>query len=180
MYDQLVNLQNDYQQFQMEYWLSNNLFSGLWWLIVITNLSFFILFIILIDKKNVLLMSLAFIISFTLIGISNETGNYFGYWDYPYQFLPFLETFNAVDFLIVPVIISLMYQFINNWMKYLIANVIVSGVLSFIGIPVAVRLNLYVLNNWNVINSFVVLLVTGIVLKSLTDFLKSKSIDYSA
>ncbi|MFA1820575.1 CBO0543 family protein [Virgibacillus oceani] len=175
LFEQIVNIQSQYQQMQMDYWLNHNLFSGIWWLIVIINLSSLLLFIVLMDKKNILLMTLTLLISFTLIGISNEIGNYFGYWDYPYQFIPFLESFNAVDFLVIPVIISLMYQFVNGWRKYLITNLILSSLLAFIGIPISVYLNLYTLINWNVFYSFLTLFAVGCLVKIASDFIKNKS-----
>ncbi|GAE30174.1 CBO0543 family protein [Halalkalibacter hemicellulosilyticus] len=174
-FNQIGELQLQYANELMEYWQTYNLFSGLWWIIVFFNLLLMFVFIFLVDKNRITQMTLTLLFSFILIGIANETGNFFGKWNYPYQFIPFLETFNAVDFLSVPILIALTYQYFSKWISFLIANIILSAFLAFIGIPIAVRLNLYVLDDWTTFNSFIVLFVTAFLVKSISDYFKNKS-----
>lgn len=99
------------------------------------NLSFLILMILLIDRHRLLLISFAFLVSFILVGIVNELGYFFGLWSYPHQFITAHKAFNAVDFLTVPVIITLIYQFISTWKNYLLANIIIFLPISFLVLP---------------------------------------------
>ena len=156
---------------QWKYWLNHDLFSAQWWAILILNAIFLILFILLIDRQRLLLISLTFMVSIFLIGLIDETGNFFNKWNYPHQFVPFSSRFNAVDFALIPVTISLIYQTFSRWIFFLVAFLIVDIIIAFIGIPIFVYFHLYQPHNWNYFSSFIVLYLVGIMIKWIVDFI---------
>ncbi|WP_394140122.1 CBO0543 family protein [Cytobacillus oceanisediminis] len=174
MFEQVEERRIQLMQIEMEYWLQD-VFSAHWWFLLLINLFFLILLIILIDKQRVFLMTITFLISFIIIGIVNEIGNYFGFWSYPHQFLGFLQSFNAVDFLTVPVIMTLIYQTFSKWKYYLFASIIIFAIIGFIVIPTLVYFNFYNSVNWNNFYSFLTLLLTGCLIKLIIDFFKSRA-----
>lgn len=173
MFEQVEERRNQLMQTEMEYWLQD-VFSAHWWFLVLFNLLFLILLIILIDKQRIFLITINFLISFIFIGIINEIGNYFGFWSYPHQFIGFLQSFNAVDFLTVPVILALIYQTFSKWKYYLISSTIIFAIIGFIAIPIFIYFNFYKLHNWNNFYSFLTLLIIGCLTKLIVDFLKSR------
>jgi hypothetical protein len=179
MFENITKLQNQLHPLEMDYWLNKDLFSGGWWAIVLLNLLFLILLVVLMDRQRILLISFAFLISFIFIGITDEIGNFFGFWNYPHQLFPFLESFNAVDFLVVPVIFTLIYQTFSKWKSYLIVNFAASAVIAYIGIPISVYFNLYNLQNWNPTYSFFTLVIIGFLVKLIVNYIKDKSILYT-
>ncbi|MEH7301016.1 CBO0543 family protein [Neobacillus drentensis] len=179
MYSHLEKAFNKYLTSETEIWLHQDIFSAHWWSIVILNAIFFVLLLILIDRYRIVLISLAFMVSFVISGIADEIGNYFDYWEYPHQFLIFTHRFNAVDFAVIPVLMTLCYQYFRKWKTYLVAQVIVSAVISFIGIPLCVYFHLYSMENWNYFNSFIVSIILFIVLKMIVDFIWKQANKYS-
>lgn len=173
--DQIFKNQTQLNQKELEYWLNHDVFSANWWFIVFINFLFLVLLLILIDRQRILIISLTFIVSFTLIGLINESGKYFGLWSYPHQFLPFVESFNAVDFMTIPVIFTLIYQTFSKWKYYLIAILVMSLIIGFIFIPVFVHFNFYKLHNWNYFYSFLTMLIVGCLLKLIVNFIKYRS-----
>ncbi|WP_430540020.1 CBO0543 family protein [Neobacillus drentensis] len=133
------------------------------------------MFIFLIDRYRTLLISFAFIVSFVIVGIGDEIGSYFDFWSYPHQFLVFTHRFNAVDFSVMPVMMALTYQYFSKWKPYLVATVIMSVIICFIGIPIFVFWGLYKLEDWNYFYSFLVTLLMFIMMKMMVDFVNNRS-----
>ena len=141
MYSQTDKMGSKYHSLQRDIWLHYDLFSLGWWSIVIINVLFLILFILLIDRYRSLLISFAFGVSFVIVGIADEIGSFYDRWSYAHQFLVFTHRFNAVDFALIPAIMALTYQYFSKWKPYVVAAVIMSAIMCFIGIPIFVFLD---------------------------------------
>ncbi|AST93022.1 hypothetical protein BC6307_18045 [Sutcliffiella cohnii] len=175
MFEQLQELNKQANRIETEYWVNHDLFSWQWWFIVIINLLFLVLLILFMDKQRIQIITIAFLFSFILVGIVNELGSFYGWWSYPHQFITALKTMNAVDFLTVPVIITLFYQTFGKWKIYLITTTVFFLILSFVGIPIFVYFDFYKLHTWNYFYSFLTLLLVSILVKLFTDFIITKS-----
>lgn len=162
-------------QMELDYWINHVLFSFHWWVILIMNAIFLVLFIFFIDRKRILLITLAFLISYVINTISDDIGEYFQLWSHPHQLVQFLAPLATVEFIIVPSIIALMYQMFNRWRGFFIAYFFVASLISFIVQPIFVYTDLYKLHNWNYFYSFVVLFVIGIVVKIFIDFIEKRA-----
>ncbi|WP_342042018.1 CBO0543 family protein [Bacillus sp. OTU2372] len=179
MYSHIEKMGSRYHSLEAHIWIHQDVFSIQWWTIVLLNALFFILLIILIDRSRILLISLAFVVNFIIVGLADEIGTFYDRWSYPHQLLIFTHRLNAVDFAIVPVLMALCYQFFSKWKVYLLAEVIISAVMCFIGIPVFVYFNMYKLENWNYLYSFIVTILMFILSKMILDFLRNKGKRYS-
>ncbi|WP_307437260.1 CBO0543 family protein [Bacillus sp. V2I10] len=165
-------------QLEMDYWINHDLFSFQWWAILIMNAIFLILFILLIDRQRILLITLAFMISYVINNIFDDIGEYFQLWSHPHQLVQFLSPVATVEFIIVPSIMALMYQMFSRWKFFLIVDFIVSLIISFIVQPIFVYLNIYKLHNWTYFYSLLVLFVIGVVVKIIVDFIKMKQLNH--
>ncbi|MEN8699551.1 CBO0543 family protein [Bacillus infantis] len=171
MFKMVQDLNERASRLELEYWLNEDLFSPHWWFIAILNLLFIVLLFVLIDRCRLMQMSIAFLISFILVGIVDELGYFFGLWTYPHQFITVLRSFNAVDFAVVPVMITLTYQYFRKWKNYVIANAAIFLFVSYIMIPLFVHYRLYILYKWNYTYSFLSLFVLCLVVKACSDWI---------
>ncbi|MEG8977666.1 CBO0543 family protein [Priestia megaterium] len=146
---------------------------------MVINTLFLLLFYFFIDRQRLFFMLLVFFISFDIVGLVDEFGKFFNLWCYPHQMLPFTDRFNTVDFAIIPVSIALVYQFFSKWKFFLIAHIVTSAVIAFIGIPVFKALYLYQLLNWTMFYSFLTVFIMGIVVKMIGDWIAGKKKGYS-
>ncbi|WP_223594777.1 CBO0543 family protein [Neobacillus bataviensis] len=175
MYQQMEELHKSLNQIQKEYWIHTDLFSFQWWVIAVVNFGLFFLFIVLIDRQRILPITIAFLVAFIIVGTLDETGVKFNLWEYPHQLLFFTARFNAADFGIVPSLVALLYQYCSKWKPYIIGNPLLSALISFVGATLFSKMDIYKLLNWNYFYSFLVSLVSLIVIKAIVDLIVKKS-----
>ncbi|BFT74291.1 CBO0543 family protein [Paenibacillus sp. P36] len=164
---------------EFDYWLQQDVFSFQWWVIVIVNLVVFALLLILIDRKRTLSTVLAFMTAFIIVGAVDQIGKFFDLWRYPHQLIPFTENLNAVDFFVVPSIFAYLYQRFSSWKSFLIADVVASLVISYIGEPLFVSLGMYQLMRWSYWQSFIVLVPIAILVKGFVDLTQSNVLHFN-
>lgn len=150
-------------------WLNHELFSLNWWIIVIFNVVLFALLVFLADRRRTSQIAVSFLIAYAIVGFFDESGEYFGWWSYPYELIPFSARFNAVNFFAIPSIIALVYQWFTRWSSFLLATVVYAAVNSYVGEPIFVMLGIYKLNTWTYTGSFLVMIVIPVLVKYLTD-----------
>jgi hypothetical protein len=165
-------------QMEMDYWIHHDLFNIHWWVILIMNAIFLILFLTLIDRQRILLITLSFMIAYVINTIFDDIGEYFQLWSHPHQLVQFLSPLATVEFIVVPSIMALTYQMFSRWKFFFIADFIVASIISFIVQPIFVYIGLYKLHNWTYFYSLVVLFVIGIFVKIIMDFIKRKQLNY--
>lgn len=158
---------------ELDYWLQHDVFSLKWWIIVILNVLFVALLLINMNRKRTLSTALAFLTGFIIVGVVDQVGKFFDLWRYPHQLMPFTENLNAVDFFVVPSIFAYMYQKFSTWKSFLIADLVASLVVSFVGEPIFVSLGMYELVKWSYWESLVVLFPIAILVKAFVDVLHS-------
>jgi hypothetical protein len=171
MHQEIEKLSNKLHQLEADHWIHNDVFSFQWWIILSVNAIFFAFLVFFIDRKRIVQIALAYMICYFLVNLTDDIGEFYGRWSYQHQFIAFTSEFDAVDFAVVPVSITLLYQIFNEWRKYLIAGIIISYIYTFIGLPLFIYLGITKINNWNYFNSFLVLIVTCIFVKIITDFI---------
>lgn len=179
MLTEIENLTNKLHQMEMTWWLNHTLFTFNWWFILLVNLLFFFAFLVFMDRGSALRITLAFMFSFVIVGTFDQIGKFFSLWSYPHEFFIFTENFNAVDFLAVPSIFALMYQIFTSWRIFLVANLFICLINSYIAQPIFVALDIYKLDNWNYFRSLVTLFFIAIVVKALTDFVGNSRDKYT-
>lgn len=165
-------------QMEMDYWIHHDLFSFHWWVILIMNAIFLILFLFFIDRQRILLITLAFMISYVINTIFDDIGEYFQLWSHPHELVEFLSPMATVEFIVVPSIMALMYQTFSRWKFFFITDFIVASLISFIVQPIFVYTDLYKFHNWNYLYSWIILFVTGILVKIFMDFIERKQFNH--
>ncbi|WP_248930003.1 CBO0543 family protein [Paenibacillus hamazuiensis] len=169
MQNQIDNMLSSAHQMERNWWLTNDLFTFPWWVIVFVNAFFLVLFIMFIDRRRTRQITLALLFGYAIVGVFDQTGKYFMLWSYPHQLVPFVANFNAVNFLAVPCIFAIMYQKFMSWKTFVIADLLAALVNAYIAEPIFVALGIYKLNQWSYTGSFIVLFLIGLAVKAITD-----------
>ncbi|MBP1962964.1 CBO0543 family protein [Paenibacillus aceris] len=163
---------------ELDWWLHHDIFSFQWWIIVITNVLFVVLLLIYMDRKRTLSTALAFMTSFMIVGTTDQLGKFFDLWRYPHQLVPFTENLNTVDFFVVPCIYAYIYQKFSAWKSFLIAGLVASLVISFVGEPLFVYLDMYDLVRWSYWKSFLLLVPIAVLVKGFVDLADGKMVHF--
>jgi len=163
---------------QLANWLYDDLHKWTWWL----NLTAAILPIIIlwkvIDRKRFLQILVFGFLTAMISTFFDSLGIALMLWDYPDRLLPISSRLFPIDFVALPFLYILVYQYYLNWKDFVIANIILAAVLSFVLEPILVWLNLYELITWRYYYSFPIYIVIPIVVRWLTSKLVNQDLNY--
>jgi len=149
----------------LKHWLDNNLFTPVWWLMLIIFIATWIIWWKFVDKTKLMeIVIYGLMVSF-LATILDLIGTEFVLWGYPNMLLPLMPPLAIVDLGVLPVVFMLIYQFFAGWKSFFIAMIITSLAFSFIGEPIAVWFDMYQINNWRHLYSFPLYIILGLTVK---------------
>lgn len=138
-----------------KFWLNYNLFSFVWWLMLIFFILVWVIWWKLVDKTRlaeIVLYGLMIGLAATLMDV---VGVAFILWGYPNMFSPLVPpVFSITVYGLLPIAFMLTYQYTTDWKSFAIATVIVSIILAFVAEPVAEGLGILQLNKWKHLYSF--------------------------
>ncbi len=163
-----------YRDVRMEHWLNENLFTSTWWILLVTTLGIFIIWLIVLDKKRILeIITYGFFV--TAIGIIGDAvGATSLLWHYPNTLLP-ITLIAEIHSVQMPIIYMLIYQYFRTWKSFLIATTINAFIFAFMLEPLLVWLRIYEMDNWKHIYSFIPYIMIAIVVKLVVDKFKQMS-----
>ncbi|MFA4886385.1 MAG: CBO0543 family protein [Desulfotomaculaceae bacterium] len=129
-----------------------------------------------VDKKRLLeitlLGALVLIIASYLDAVISE----FGLWSYNYEIIPVWPRLISADFTVLPVTYMFIYQYFQEWKKFLLAMVIASTLFAFVGEPFLQWLNIYNLHEWKHVYSFPIYIFLGLFVKWFVQMMLARSI----
>ena len=148
-----------------EKWLSQDLFSARWWVLVGFLIVPYIIWYLLIDKRRLQEM-LIYSFATSLIAITlDEMGSIMTLWVYPVHIVPVYPRLITVNYTFVPVIYSLVYQYFPKWKSFIAANMLLALIFSFVLEPILIWAKLYVLISWKLIYSVPIYFFAAVLLK---------------
>jgi hypothetical protein len=166
-------MQKNYEQVQVlarKYWISNDLFSFNWWLLVSLMIILWLLWWKLVDKQRLVEILLGGSLISIVTLLLDLTGLNLGLWDYTsLLFSSFYPTLAPVDLVVIPVTYMLIYQYKVAWKSYFLTSVTVSGVYSFVAEPIFNWLDIYRLDHWRYIYSFPIYILLFLFIKCIVD-----------
>lgn len=177
-----LNLITEYEKllFQSKYeiWLNDGVFTLKWWMLLATLFIPWFIWYRFIDKKRLQEMVLYLFATSFIAVLLDEIGTSLSLWCYPINILPFFPQLISANYCVVPIIFSLIYQSFPKWKSFIIANIILTLVFSYIFEPVLVLAKLYVLISWKHTYSIPVYFFASIALKCFADKVKSVQNSY--
>lgn len=138
-----------------ERWREEVVFTLQWWVLAFLMVFPWFLWWKIVDRtrvKTILLYGFIILIFNTLL---DNIGTDLLWWAYPIKLGPFIPPLLTPDFTIVPILMMLVYQFFKTWKTFLIANLVLSIVIAFIGEPLFIYFGYYILNSWTLFYSFI-------------------------
>lgn len=160
-----------------QYWLHENLFSSSWWILLITTIGVFIVWLILLDKKRIfeIITYGFFVASIAMIG--DAIGVTLWLWAYPNTLLP-LPLIVEIHRIQMPFIYMLIYQYCPKWKGFLIAATINAFVFAFVFEPILVWLRIYETIHWKYVYSFLPYILIAVVFKLVIHKFKKMDQNY--
>lgn len=158
----------------LKFWLEYNLFTPVWWLMLITLIGVWLIWFKWVDKSRLLeIIAYGLMVAF-LATIFDLTGAELVLWGYPNMLVPLMPPLFLVDLGILPVAYMLVYQYFSRWKGFTIAMTLNAAFLAFLGEPIAQWLNIYQVNNWKHIYSFPIYIALGLFLKWIMKIIITK------
>jgi hypothetical protein len=154
-----------------EYWLNSNVFSVHWWLILFFLIFPWFVWWRMVDKSRLKEIALHGFFVMLMATTLDDIGSQLNLWVYPHIFTPLSQRFEPYDYSVLPVIYMLIYQKYSNWKSYIIAQLIVSALFSYILEPITVYFNIYKMINWKAHYSFCIYPIIGMLCKQISHWI---------
>lgn len=163
--DDIVGLQRLLRDKEIEHWLNETLFSFNWWLLLITTIAIFILWIIILDKNRIIEIAGFGLLVGTVAFILDTTGASLVLWTYPDKLIPMMLPIVEIHKVHLPIIYMIIYQYFQTWKSYMITLIITSTVFTFVLEPLTVWLGIYKTHHWKHIYSLPIYIFIGWILR---------------
>lgn len=168
-YEKIQNFLYKLEKMKSEYWIHHDLFSFQWWLLLFILIVPWLLWWKYVEQdriKDILLFGTLLMI---LIGFLDDIGVHYNLWSYPYKLTPLIPRLIAIDYGIIIVAHMTVYQYFKDWKLFLIVNIIMATVFSFVCEPITVWLGIYRLDNWKYVYSLPIYVLKAIFVKWIVD-----------
>lgn len=158
---------------RIDNWIDTDFNTLGWWLQIALLVITLLVWWKLVDKKR--LVELTFY-GFAIMTVSiwlDEAGYELGLWYYPIDLIPVFPPSTAIDYVMLPAIYALVYQYCSSWRSFIIGTSILAGLFSFILEPLLVKFGFYVPICWNYYYSFPAYIAIGILMRITVEKLKT-------
>jgi len=154
---------------RIDNWIDTDFNTFSWWLEIVLAILCIAIWWKLVDKKRLLELSFYGYSIMTVVIWFDEVGYELGLWYYPVDLLPLFPPSTAIDYIMLPIIYTLVYQYFHNWKAFILATILMSVIFSFILEPLLSKFGLYVIIDWNSYYSFPIYIAIGIVMKVVVE-----------
>ena len=166
-WDEIISLHRQLRNMLMEYWMAETVFSFNWWFLLFTTTVFFVVWLIVLDKKRIIEIASFGLLVGTAAFVLDMIGISLVLWSYPDRLIPLMTPIVEIHKFHLPIIYMIIYQYYNTWKSFLIALTIASFIFAFVLEPVTVWLGIYEIYQWKYIYSFPIYIFGGVVLRWL-------------
>ncbi|WP_163536250.1 CBO0543 family protein [Gracilibacillus sp. YIM 98692] len=168
-FEQVRNAHQQLNDMKLEYWLSHNLFTFQWWLLLCVLFIPWIIWWRFVDKSRLHQILLFGALLTILVVMLDDFGVEQHLWSYPYQLLNIMPRLIAIDQGILVVAHMSLYQYFPKWKTFIAANTVMAIIFTFIFEPLTVWLGIYELENWRYIYSLPIYIIKAVFIKWLVD-----------
>lgn len=131
------------------HWVNSELFSFPWWFSVLFLIASYIIWWKLLDKSRLVELLLFGSLLAVMSAIVDTIADNLLLWQYIVKIFPFTPAFFPFHLTLAPIILMIVYQYTDNWYKYLISTVFAGVVYCFVIAPLFVAIGEVQLLNWN-------------------------------
>ncbi|SES90957.1 hypothetical protein SAMN05421676_10286 [Salinibacillus kushneri] len=164
-FDEILNLQYKLTDFRLQYWVEHDLFTWQWWLLAIMLiLPWFLWYKIIPKERKAEVLSYGLLLGL-LTSQMDEVGITSGAWAYPYQLTQLNRGLNPYNFALIPVFYMIVYYYYPKWKHFIIGNVVIAILATFVVEPILISMGIYKLLHWKLIYSFPIYILLPIVFR---------------
>jgi hypothetical protein len=153
-------------------WLNNELFTWNWLILILFLIVPWIIWIKVFERKRVIEILLFGALVFIPTTYLDSVGEDLSFWIYPTELFPWDLRAFGFDISMVSVTYMLIYQYFGSWKSYIIAQISMSFIFSFIGEPLSHYLDLVLYIKWTYFYSFLYYIILGISVKTTVEKIK--------
>lgn len=168
-YEDIREVHQKLAEMRYDYWLNHNLFSLQWWLLLVVFIVPWIIWWKFVDKERIFQILLFGTLLMTLVIIMDDIGLELHLWSYPYKLFFAISRLTTIDQGVLIVAHMFLYQYFAKWKSFVIANVVMALIFTFILEPLTVWIGIYKLENWHHIYSLPIYILKAIFIKWIVD-----------
>lgn len=157
---------------RIDKWLDTELNTFGWWFLIALAVISLVVWWKLVDKRRLLELTFYGFMIMTIDIWFDEVGYELGLWYYPTDIIPVFPPSTSIDYIALPVVYALGYQYCNSWKSYIIVILLMAGVFSFVMEPLLVKFGFYVLVKWKYYYGFPIYILIGVVMKIIVGKIK--------
>lgn len=167
--DEMIKTQEKFAELKKLYFFEHVIFSYQWWFLIFVTVFVWIVWAILVDKKNLNRILLVGLFTSLTAVVLDDIGLSLVFWFYPYQIAFFTNQLYPVDIAIIPVFYMLLYQYRTTWVSYLLTLVLLLLFAVIVAEPLFAKMDIYMLIRWEHLYSIPFYMLIGIFVKWLVD-----------
>ncbi len=167
----LYDLYMDYANASYNNWISKELFSFGWIFNICFLIIFYIIWIILIDKKRLKELLLFGALISVVASFIDIVAVSLGLWEYKTRLFPINPATFPFDYTVLPILYIFVMQYSSSWKSYLIGSVIACSIFSFIISPIYVWLGIKIYHNFNYFYMFVLVFTVTTFIKAIFNWI---------
>lgn len=174
-YDEIQKIEYKLTEMKNEYWLYHDLFTFQWWLLLIIFILPWIVWWKYVDKDQLKEIVLFGTLLMLLVGLLDDIGVTTHLWSYPYKLVQVLPRLVPIDYGILIVAHMTVYQFFKKWKSFILVNLVMAAIFTFILEPLSVWIHIYKLESWKHIYSLPIYVAKAVFIKWLVQVINRKS-----
>ncbi|MYL32865.1 hypothetical protein GLW05_04560 [Pontibacillus yanchengensis] len=178
-YEDIRKVHQQLVDMRVEYWFNHDLLSFQWWILILVLILPWFIWWRFVDKKRIGQILLFGTLLILLVSLLDDLGVEMHLWSYPYQLVPLLPKLVPIDYGMLVVAHMYLYQKYTRWKSFIVANIVMAAVFTFIFEPITVWLDIYKMEDWRYIYSFPIYILKAVLIKWLVDMIiiKKKMLD---
>jgi hypothetical protein len=168
-YEEVRNLHQQLVDLRLENWVNNDLFSFQWWLLLLVFILPWIIWWRFVEKKRIYPIMLFGSLLMILVIMLDDLGVELHLWSYPVQLFSLMPRLLAIDQGIIIVAHMFLYQYFKEWKPFIIANVVMALIFTYVFEPLTVWLGIYKLEIWKYTYSLPIYVLKAMFIKWVVD-----------
>jgi len=113
---------------RIDKWLDTEVNTLGWWFLIALAAVSLIIWLKLMDKRRLLELAFYGFTIMTIVIWLDQVGYELGIWYYPIDIIPVFPPATSIDYVALPVMYALVYQYCNSWKKFIIGISLMAGV----------------------------------------------------
>jgi hypothetical protein len=144
-------------------WITTEIFSFPWWFSILFLIASYIIWWKLLNKSRLLELLLFGSLLAVMSAIIDTIADNLVLWQYLVKIFPFTPAFFPFHLTLAPIILMIVYQYTDNWYKYLIGTVFAAVIYCFVIAPLFVAIGEVQLLKWNHGYTFITFIVRAMI-----------------